>query len=47
MARGPDSREEGVSAGVTLWTLGLLDIGKCIKSEGADWNRVQKRPRWN
>lgn len=33
MARGPDSREEGVGAGVTLQTLWLLDIGKDIKLE--------------
>lgn len=33
MARGPDSREEGVDAGVTLQTPWLLDIGKCIMSE--------------
>jgi len=42
MARGPDSREEGVIAGVTLQTLWPLDIGKCIKSEGRTGTECRK-----
>lgn len=42
MARGPDSREEGVNAGVTLQTPWLLDIGKCIMSEAQIGTKSRK-----
>lgn len=47
MARGPDSKEEGVSA----WgnTLDPMATGHCKVHQvsGADWNRIQRRLRWN